>query len=451
MAEAVKTLEGNKAPKKQVLNSNGAPNSNGEPKVLPLEKEVTKGEFPYDSLPPGFAELLEKVNKVHKGQRNFLASTSLLSMAAGLGNAVCLNFNGCLIPPVIHLCGVTNPGSSQAAAIGFGLQPSHTLEDQSFRDMDKDNALVRYVTDETSLKGIAKVRDTNATSLLLEILSITDVIESFGKYTKSTSADFFHKIWDDKTLITERKADEIIRIIHPNIIVFGATTRASILSVGRSTKGLIQSLGSLIYVLPESTEMPLWSTEELHESVAEDYLKIFERLNELSGGDNGPKKISFTAEAKIEVNKYLDHLVNLINGTTNDGLKNIYEGFQDKFLRLSLVLEGIHYAFDGITLESVDIKAVKGAIQLTEYFINNAIGLYKEMSSQSPLELLSADKRALYDALPVDEFTTSHIIAKCSEMTRDGVIKMSERTAHGFLNDLMLFEKVSHGVYRKSH
>tara|TARA_R110002124_G_scaffold38904_1_gene123049 strand:+ start:25 stop:489 length:465 start_codon:yes stop_codon:yes gene_type:complete len=120
---------------------------------------------------------------------------------------------------------------------------------------------------------------------------------------------------------------------------------------------------------------------------------------------------------------------------------------QQYVLRFALILQLIHSTVESVSKNQVDISSIKGAIQLFDYFYNNAIQVRTEILKKNYFETLTELQKNILNELP-KTFTTAEGLKIACKLI-EGKPRVSDRQFKTYLKDVKLFKRLAHGSYEK--
>jgi hypothetical protein len=155
-----------------------------------------------------------------------------------------------------------------------------------------------------------------------------------------------------------------------------------------------------------------------------------------------PEVLRFSPEAKRLLFKWQRDNTDKCNEAETEALAGIFSKLDMYVCRLALILQLMRWACNEGNKEEISTEAVKGAIQLIEYFRFSAVRVYSILASNNPLDKLPNDKREFYEALP--ELFTTESAQKIGEQ-----FEIKGRAVRRFLTEKELFSNVKYGYYEK--
>jgi hypothetical protein len=263
--------------------------------------------------------------------------------------------------------------------------------------------------------------------------------------------EFWLQSWSGKPINIDRKTGEPAFIPLPFISVCGTIQNGVLNELAKDSRSQNGFVDRILFAFPEDIKKEYWNEDELEQGTIEIWRDVLDKLLNLSVAFNEnhyptPEIIPFDADAKRILFEWQKQNTDEANDSGDENLGSKYNKLESCAIRLSLILELIEYACssDSIPPKSICRKSVEGAILLTDYFKNTAIKIHSIIENNNPLDRHPDNLQGLYHALP-DSFTTMEGIDIAERN------KVSERSYKRFLNDKMLFTRLSRGNYQKTN
>jgi len=330
----------------------------------------------------------------------------------------------------------------------------------------------RLVFDQTTLEALVQSMQDNPRGCIMIADEAATWIKNFNQYRAGAGADqeTYLTIFSGKPLDFTRKSAPSVRVQRPFLSIIG-TIQPSVLAElmkGRESNGFVDRL---LLPWPSDAKVAEYDDEDSEELPEQDLAIWGELLKRIRDVDfNGtPTEIPLSPEAKALYIKWHNVGAKESNRRNADKLRrtddDIFAGIQAKMdsycLRFSLILEvlwqfsqrydaRIFQGFAASTtdtphVEAISLKSMQGAILLSNYFRAQALEARK-IGHAGTLELLTEDKRKLYEALP-DSFTRKQALTILDE----GNFRNSTRALDRLLKCKDLFRNPSRGEYIKQN
>lgn len=428
--------------------------------------------FPVEAFPKDIQHIITAANESLTFPTDFTGASILYALSVCIGNTykarVMKEYKQ---NAVIYVALVGRPGTNKSHPISFILKPIEDRDNLAFQkyqhkktEFEADSALTpserrqqgldepikpiweqHLVTDFTP-EALTEVHKHNNRGVGVYADELASWFKNFNRYNKGSEEQFWLSVWSGKPIRINRKTSEPVYIPLPFIPVIGTIQPGIIneLAYNRIENGF---LDRLLFVYPDRLKKEYWSDKELSPAVAERWQSIVEKLLDLKmsqdeTGNIQPIALDFEHDARQALFDWQKELTDQSNKPENEAISGINAKIEMYAIRLALLLQMAMYACNEGSAQAIGIDAVRGALQLVEYFKRTAIKVHTMVTSQSPIDRLPTDKQNIYAALP-DTFATGQGVQIAESL------KMPERTFKRFIGEKELFERVNHGEYRK--
>lgn len=442
----------------------------GEKKVP--KQQINQNIFPIDVFPLPVQEIIRATNESLKFPIDFTGASMLYAVSVAIGNTHRVEImKGYDQNAVLFLVLVGPRGTSKSHPLSFALKPIEDIDSLNFqkyqhnkqeydllasltkkeREKEGHCELVKpvweqhLVTDFTP-EALSEVHKFNKKGLGVYSDELASWFKNFNRYNKGSEEQFWLSVWSGKPIRINRKTSEPIYIPLPFISVIGTIQTGILyeLAKDRTENGF---LDRLLFVVPDNLKKEYWSETEINPIFIENWQTVIFNILELSIVQDDklipkPSILRFTPEAKKFLFHWQKTLTDISNKAQTDVIKGINAKIEMYALRLALILEMMSFSCGHSDKTEVSIESVQGAIKLVEYFKNAALNVHCIVSNMSPLDKLSADKQALFNALP-NYFTTAEAIQIAE------TFGMAPRTLNYFLTNKDFFYKLKTGKYEK--
>jgi hypothetical protein len=295
-------------------------------------------------------------------------------------------------------------------------------------------------------EALAKVLQANQRGIGVYADELAGWIKNFDRYHQGGATETWLSVWSGGSINVDRKGGESIYLPSPFASV-GGTIQPGVLA--KMAENLTENgfLARILFTAPDGLQAKPWPDKEMPPNVAGEWGAVLDKLLDLEmaadeAGEPYPAMLNFEPTAKEKLYKWQAENVAFANQSESDTVKGVAAKIEVNTVRLALILQLLRWACGDGERGAVGVEAVRGAIQLAGYFQRCALKVAASSGQIHPLEALPANKQQLYQALPA-EFATAEAVGLAAGH------KLQERAAKDFLKNNTLFEKTSHGHYRK--
>jgi hypothetical protein len=376
----------------------------------------------------------------------------------------------------LYIALVGRAGTNKSHPLSFALQPIYEKDKRTFREYEHQrkeyNKAQNLPKKDREQQGIEEpVKPVWNKSLVSDFTpeALVDVhkfnqrgigvyadelaswFKNFNRYNNGSEMEFWLHSWSGKPINIDRKSGEPALIPQPFISVGGTIQNGVLNQLAKDSRSQNGFVDRILFAFPEDIKKEYWNKDELEQGTIEIWRDVIDKLLNLSVvmDENHyptPEIIPFDEDAWEILFEWQKQNTDEANDSEDENLRGKYSKLELYAIRLSLILELIEYACssDSTPPKSICRKSVEGAILLTDYFKNTAIKIHSIIENNNPLDRHPDNLQTLYHALP-ETFTTMEgiDIAECN--------KVSERSYKRFLNDKMLFARLSRGNYQKTN
>jgi hypothetical protein len=433
------------------------------------EEILVENPFPTHVFPSTFASIIVDLNKTMNYPEDYTGTALLTAMATTVGTSARIRVKGNWLEYAsLYCCLIGNAGANKTHPINTVFAP--------IRHIDKSNNDV-FVTDykeyeeysklpknEKSVNPIiAQPRLTKSvlTNFTPEALSkrlnenlrgctvvsdeMATFLEGMNNYSKGDQLGVYLSFWSNQPTTIDRIGDPIpLFISKPYLSIIGGLQPrmiASVFPIKKLNNGFFQRF---LFAFPSSTFKQPINDEECNKIILEKYEQFIQdyysgtNLEEIVGEINS-KTLDWTTEAKDFFYRWNKENCDLVNENQNSIRGEIISKYDNHFIRLALLLQ----LMEDPESNEIEIKAVKGAEELCNYYMNCAFKVLEIIqSSKEHLDTQPENKKNFYNRLN-NETSTAEAILIGQEYG------IAERSTKRFLMDQILFTKIRHGLYEK--
>lgn len=426
--------------------------------------------FPVHVFPKRIQTIISQTNATLNFPVDFTGASIMYALSLAIGNTKHIRImNGYVQTAVVYIALVGRKGTNKSHPLKFILTPfkkrdgaaysTFKKQEKIFETYVKLNAkqkkdfLIDNLMEDAPVKpfwkqnlmadatpeALADVHKNNTRGVGLNSDELAGWFKNFERYNKGSAEEFWLSAWSGSSVTINRVTAGPTYIEFPFIPVIG-TVQPEVLDKLAENRVENGFLDRILFASPDNLKKEYWNKAELNPDIVTDWDAIISVL--LENETDTPEVISFTNQARDLFFKWQRKITDISNNPENKLLNDLYAKLEPYALRLALILEMAFYGCGQSEGKVIGITAVKGAIELVEYFKNCAVKVHTSVSVLNPVKRLTSDKRALYKELP-EQFITATAIEIAEKF---GV---STSTFKRFLSDEKLFSKVKRGEYKK--
>jgi hypothetical protein len=430
-------------------------------------------KFPYQEVFPQVAASLITELQSNSGFPPEFSSLGLLfACAVAIGNSVAIRrINTHIEAPVLYGMLIAPPNSCKTHPITFMFKPLEKLgnsyyveyrkakekreiyenlskEEQKETDPPPKAIPKSLILSDLTLEGLLVALQNNPRGIIVKSDEILGFIRNINKYNRGSDIESFNSAWSLQPISVHRKGTEPLHIDMPFICIIGGIQTKMIETLFTDEYSSNGFLDRFLFVMPGDLNVTKWSDSNVNTVFKDAYDNIIDRLFSLplltnTNSNITPVTLDFTKEAK-------DHLLEWRNNThyaevsKNNGetIATAWGKMDIYVLRFALILQLLYWAAEEESKTEVGLRAVQGAIRLTDYFKGEVAKVHRLVHEKDIRLMMSPLQRAVFDQLPLEFKREEAVrIAAKHKMTIDVLKK--------FLKKEQYFNRTNYGMYRK--
>ena len=442
----------------------------------PAEQPTVRA-FPVDVFPAPLREVINQTAHYLQYRPDWIGASMLYAASVAIGNSLGTRYNNWPQKATLYMALVGMPGTNKSGPPEYALKPLRRVNAQLYKAYKEELAdynrwvelskkerkegglplamaapvyrtlLVSDVTPE----ALVQTHQANPLGLGLFMDELAGWFQNFNRYTQGSDQEFWLSIFSFAPISILRKTSVPIQIDAPFISILGTIQPGVLSELAKDRRSQNGFIDRILFAYPDDQHKPYDATGEPDERVLGNYGRCIDNLFSLRQGvcldENGnpeTKWLPFSPDAFEVMKAWRDENTNLVNQTDNPKLKGIYAKIDTYCIRLALLVEALDWACDLSDLSRIRPASVSRAIELAEYFRQNAQKVHYVLDEQTEAERLPKSQQRLFNALP-GEVSTAEAVSIAGQL----LPRVSERTVKRLLMDPKLFRHVRHGVYTK--
>ncbi len=427
---------------------------------------TSRNGFPVHVLPNIIQELALEAYQKHNFPLEFSCGSSLFTLSVAIGNSYHIKFKeGFNQNASLYMVLISRAGSIKSHPVKLFVKPLIKLDKEAFNNYskeltkfelessmsnsDKKNNGIETISkpifkqtilNDYTIEALLKAHRFNRKGIGLYIDEFLNWINKFERYNNSTQEQDFLTFWNGDDFQVNRVSEEPLRIDKTFISVIG-TTQSDL--IRKAFKNKINSglIDRILICEPKGLKKEAWNKLQIDKSIYNKYENFIRSIAKI-GDEEKPIYLNFEEEAFKASIAWNEEFSDKANNEYLGVIKQVYPKFDLYFLRFCLILQvGKYYANETDTLD-IEIETVKDAIDLVEYYKENAIQFRKSIINSDPIDSLPENKRQIFEGLHKN-FETKDAVAIAKHFD------LSERSVKQFLNNKVFFKRTKHGHYEK--
>ena len=414
-----------------------------------------KNIFPTDIFPLILQKLIRELESTLNFSPDYTSASILYAVSVSIGNKIQLKVkNSWLEKSNLYMVLVGRTGDVKSHSVSFCLNPLMKIDKVNFEEyLLKKKEYEQLPVEEKSKNTIPILRQLllndftpeafvkahyfNSRGIGGDTDEIAGFFNSFNQYRKGSEEESYLSAWSGKPIIKNRISGEEMRVDNTKVDIIGTMQEAILSSVFHSNKMKNGFIDRLLFVLPHKYVDNKWNDRDLDKKYIEWYSEFIAKVFMIA--EQSEIILEFDSEAK-------DYLYQWQNNQKTDFEFEYQRGISVKLqqyvLRFSILIEVIQSICNDEKPQTISLTTLKSAIQLRDYFFENAVRVF-ELIDNTYYDSLTEIQKNVFDKLS-PQFKTGEGI---EIILRENLMK--ERSFKKFLKDEKLFKKIAHGVYEK--
>ena len=441
--------------------------------ALVLNFSLIGAEFPVSIFPSTIQRIIYEVYECQSFPIDYTSTAILTAIAVGIGNTHLVQLKrGWEESAILFVALVGRPGANKSHPLSFAMKPfikhdylqnikfcklytqyeeeismsKKERTDAGIQEFPKEPVRKRFLVSDITPEGLSHIHAQNKRGLCLWSDELSAWFKNFNRYNNGSEEQFWLSVFSAKPVISDRKnAKSSVFITRPFIPVIGTIQKKILSDLAKGDRSNNGFIDRILFVIPSLQSKARWNDKEMTPNLELQWHTLINRLIDLDCTWDTNNEIQsiivpFSPEARNSLYEWQNNHAKLCDYENNEVLLGVYCKIEIYVIRFCLIIQITRWLCGECSKEMIDTESVRRAIQLAEYFKNNAIKVQNLMNET----ILSTQQQSLLSHLP-EYFTTAQGMQIASE---EG---MKERAFKDFLSKHIgtLFLKESHGEYRK--
>ena len=427
--------------------------------LVPADDGRPKAEgFPVHALPEGLQRIVANLHATLGYPVDYTAAAALFALSVAIGTSARIQAKaGWTEHATLWLALVGRPGANKTHPLNRMLGPLNDRDrkhaqrytaamcdhEQAKRAARSDsNAEVpiephceQHLVSDATPEALVEALSRNPRGLGLYRDELAGWVADFGRYNQGGDVQLFLSIWSGQPVRVNRKTSKHpLYVQRPFVSVCGTIqpgVLGTLIADGRGSNGFVDRI---LFAYPEVQDAAAWSESECVPAVGSYWNSVIDRVLSVPPPDVDvdPLTLPLSTEAMRLWVAHHDRLQTSINVLNNDG-DEAKAQHRTKMLSYALRLALIHAVATWAESNAhgmpaqVETASMLAAIDLAGYFTSAADKVLFALNEATPVDRLSGDALALFDALAGD-FRTSEAVVNAKDLG------LSERTTKRLLN-----------------
>lgn len=292
----------------------------------------------------------------------------------------------------------------------------------------------QIIAEDATLEAIYRSHDNNPKGFGIYYDEVIGFFNNMGKYNKGSDQEQWLKIWSRKSITVDRVSSKPISIPLPHISLIGGIQTKLISELFKDNREKNGFVERLLFIMPDYLEKKDFPEHKIPTYVFEEYERILNRLADLPISSDefnrvNPSTLEFTQEALTRYKSYYNKNSKLHReGNLPDEMLGFYPKMDTYCARFALILQLLYWACEEEPNDKVGLRAVEGAIILSDYFLSNAKKVLKKI--KEPTVLKKEHKKLFaFDLIDHKDFSyrdAAHLLDVSHETVRQWTLNRND-------------------------
>ena len=317
-----------------------------------------------------------------------------------------------------------------------------TLNDETIIDKGELPIESRILINNVTIEKIPKIHSENPRGLGYYSEELMQFLGNLNKYNGGDDFPYWLSNWSNKGYRVDRVKDsQPLDYFEQYVSILGATQSEMTYKMLKGDSKHNGFFERWLYTTSKVDDFPYEDDNEIKIETIDNWCKIIEKVLDIPFDiDNETIVLKFNPKAMEIYLKWQRENADLINKKNSKILGKFQKKMQTYCKKFALLLEITFWTCEESSKNEISVRAVKGALKLTEYFRENTLKIYNSFEKESKSENYS--KSLFNDSLPGTFKTTDAV-----KIGKD--IGIGERSIYTYLKDETMFEKLGHSQYKK--
>jgi hypothetical protein len=365
--------------------------------------------FPTEIFPRSIQNLIINAQETVGYNPEYLSAGILSTCATAIGSSVRLHNGSYHNSPILWLNILGRSGEGKTHALNFAKKPVTEMDKKSFSkfqsemqnyttsdDKNKEKPLYnKTILSDFTPEKLSETLQHNKKGVLIFRDELLGWIKSFDKYKKGGDQQMYLEFFNGDAISVDRVSKGPIRVERPNVNILGGMQPKVLKDMASNNRENDGFLARFLFVYPQNLKPNIFTGKQIDTNHSQHYDKLIQDL--FTSADKTLK----TTESQIEI--YKEWQSRKVKECHQDDLETLIQSKLETYVwRLALILEMIDQTTKDSFSDELSDSNLNNAIELVEYFRENALRVYNKLSSTNPLDNLTKNKLELFKELPLE-------------------------------------------------
>lgn len=382
-----------------------------------VQTENKKMSFPITGFPPFIQELILETSACYGSNADFWAASIMAAIGSAVGKRCWLKSANYKNYPQLWLMLIGSSGIGKSEPMRFAFRPlkvadklsysTWQTEYQEWKSRGESGSMPIFkqrLINDTTPEGLFQTLQYNSNGLTLYRDELNGWFNDFGRYNKSGEIGHYLSIFDNESFAINRKKENPILVNDPLLSIFGSIQPGVLSDTLRlhpqfAVSGFAQRF---LYCYPVTCNHVTYCENEVKKDIIDKY-SIF-TWNIMN--DSESYEFTLTKEAKLLYADFFNEMAAL--HSEDEFLNAVHSKLQIQSLRICLILSIMEF-YTGFGEPLISGEQMKAAIEISRYFLDGALRVYKLSNSSKELSKTDLLKEIIRQDPEINQTTLAEL------------------------------------------
>lgn len=376
----------------------------------------------FDVFPKLIQDYTMEVKEGLNLNMEYILGSVLTAASIGIGNSFQVKVkNGWYVGANLFVVIVGSTGVAKTPAISMAMSPiikrnqeymnEYKIQKTAYKDfLDlpieerkriNDNVaepvLKKTIAEEATIEAIFRAHANNPKGFGIYYDEVLGFFYNMSKYNNGSDQEHWLKMWSGKSITVDRASSEPIFIPKPHISVIGGTQTDMVHELFKNNRNKNGFVERILFIMPDNLIKADFPENPVANYVLDNYERAILRLVDQpvcmdEKSKILPNTLEFESEAyQLFINYYNQNAQKHRSGNLPKGIEGFYPKMDTYFVRFALILQLLYWTCEENDNDAIGVRAVKGAMALSDYFLDNALKVLNHI--QKPVSLNNEHRR----------------------------------------------------------
>lgn len=398
------------------------------------QTENKKMSFPITGFPLFIQELIEESSACYGSNADFWAASFMAAIGSATGKRCWLKTANYKNYPQMWIMLIGSSGIGKSEPMRFAYKPMKVTDKISYSQWQTEYQdwkaggevgsmpiFKQKLISDTTPEGLFKSLQHIPNGLTLYRDELNGWFSDFGRYNKSGEIGHYLSIFDNEQILINRKSEPPILVSEPLLSISGTIQPGVLSDILRlhpqfAVSGFAQRF---LYCYPVTCNHVTYCENEVKKNI----IDIYSDFIQLIMNDTDSHEFTLTTEAKLLYADFYNEMASL--HSEDEYLNAVYSKLQIQSLRISLIVSIMEF-YSGLGEPIISGEQMTAAIEISRYFLDGALRVYKLSNSSKELSKTELLKEIIRQDPEINQTT----LAELFKVSRPYISKLKKASGY---------------------